>query len=539
MDSRGRSTQRHNALNPEVLMSDDHLQGPGPSILTPIQRINPPATPAQPQHARSSSTPPGPTTFLFSQNLPGTIRQKKGKRTRAGNHDASEGDRDIASSIADSDISHMEELLDNPTPRGNPNTRQPLQPAFGRNTDIITPSNLTLTLQRMQTDMANMAATMNTILTASATIRDQNTRLEQRTMRMEQQIQALKRTQQTDRQQPQPGLPQQRGREKTPAPTSRKPTTTQATAPTTTPTSAQGQQTEGGNTWATVAKKAKPQKESGPPKRSERTIIIHRNVDAKNEQADIFEMRKTINMYLTTQKAPTNFRIAGIQWNRRGNLTLTTTGTFTEEELSKYQTTIEEQVKKFDQEISSVSKQETWTKLIVHGVDLTQFPDTTVGMADLKLELETFNDGLKLAANPRYLTRPDKRINKEHSSCVIALKDKEKSKVYLKHGVTIFGQHRKTAEYFSARPTDQCSKCQGFGHHWQRCTGTQKCGICASTFHDTRSHACPNCNSKSPCDHLPAKCANCLGPHKSNSNECETLKALRNPHEDRMTEEQL
>src|SRR6266849_2832938 len=128
----------------------------------------------------------------------------------------------------------MEELLDNPTPRGNPNTRQPLQPSFRRHTDIITPSNLTLTLQRMQTDMANMAATMNTILTASATIRDQNTWLEQRTMRMEQQIQALKRTQGTERHQPQAGLSQQHSREKTMAPASREPNTTQPTAPTTT-----------------------------------------------------------------------------------------------------------------------------------------------------------------------------------------------------------------------------------------------------------------------------------------------------------------
>jgi hypothetical protein len=522
-------------------MSDDHLQGPGPTILTPTHRNNPPATPAQPQHPRSSSTPPTQSNFLFSQNIPGTIRQKKGKRVRGGNHDATEGDRSITPSIADSDISHMEELLDNPTPRGNPNTRQPLQPAFEGNTDNLTFSSLTLTLQKMQTDMANMASTMNTILTTNATIRDQNARLEQRTVRMEQQIQTLKRNQQTERQPPQGhgGPAQQPGREKTPAPTTRKPTTTQIAAPATAPTTTPNQQAEGGNTWATVAKKPKTLKEQGPPKKSERTIIIHRNADAKNEQADIFEMRKTINMYLTTQKAPTNFRIAGIQWNRRGNLTLTTTGTFTEEELSKYQTTIEEQVKKFDQQITTVSKQETWTKLIVHGVDLTQFPDTDTGMADLKLELETYNDGLRLATNPRYLTRPDKRINKEHSSCVIALKDKEKSKVFLKHGLTIFGQHRKTAEYFSARPTDQCSKCQGFGHHWQRCTGIQKCGICASTFHDTRSHACPNCNSKSPCDHLPAKCANCAGPHKSNSNECETLKALRNPHEDRLMEEQL
>src|ERR1700709_1212789 len=196
MDSRGRSSQQHTALNPVILMSDDHLQGPGPTILTPIQRINPPATPAPHQHPRSSSTPPGQTTFLFSQNNPGTIRQKKGKRVRGGNHDASEGDRDIASSIADSDISHMEELLENSTPRGNQHTRQQLQPAF--ETGSQTPSNLTLTLQRMQTDMANMAATMNTILATNATIRDQNNRLEQRTMRMEQQIQTLKRNQTTE-----------------------------------------------------------------------------------------------------------------------------------------------------------------------------------------------------------------------------------------------------------------------------------------------------------------------------------------------------
>src|SRR3978361_2461628 len=200
MDSRGRSTHSHRALNPEILMSDDHLQGPGPSILTPTHRNNPPATPAQPQNPRSSSTPPGNSTYLFSQRLPGTIRQKKGKRTRGGNHDATEADRDIASSIADSDISHMEELLDNPTPRRNPTTRQTLQAPFESNTNQPTTSNLTLALQRMQTDMANMAATMNTLLTASATIRDQNARLEQRTMRMEQQIHSLKRTQQTERQ---------------------------------------------------------------------------------------------------------------------------------------------------------------------------------------------------------------------------------------------------------------------------------------------------------------------------------------------------
>src|SRR3978361_903108 len=165
MDSHGRSTQQPSVLNPETLMtqSDDHLQGPGPSIPTPIKRINQPATPAQHQHARSSSTPPGPSTFLFSHKHPGTIRQKKGKRPRGGNHDASEGDRHIAPSIADSDTSYMQELTDNPTLRGNQNSRHTRQPAFERNTD--NPPNLAFTRHKMKADMANMAATINSILT--------------------------------------------------------------------------------------------------------------------------------------------------------------------------------------------------------------------------------------------------------------------------------------------------------------------------------------------------------------------------------------
>jgi hypothetical protein len=240
-------------------------------------------------------------------------------------------------------------------------------------------------------------------------------------------------------------------------------------------------------------------------------------------------MRDTINNILRFNKAPTTLTISGIQWNLRGNLTLTTLGSFTEEELAPHILTIRQQVEKFDKEVSAVGKQETWTKVIVHGVDTGHFADNEDGMNKLKYELETFNQGLALASPPRYLTRPEKRLEKTHSSCVIAMKDKTQLKRILKYGLSIFGRQCRTAEYFAARPSDQCSRCQGFGHHYRRCLKEATCGICADPHHETRMHTCIACTSRLGCDHKPAKCANCGGPHRANDRKCETFLATRNP----------
>ena len=50
---------------------------------------------------------------------------------------------------------------------------------------------------------------------------------------------------------------------------------------------------------------------------------------------------------------------------------------------------------------SAVGKQETWTKVIVHRVDIGMFEDSEEGMQSLKTELETFNEGVELASIPR------------------------------------------------------------------------------------------------------------------------------------------
>jgi hypothetical protein len=112
-----------------------------------------------------------------------------------------------------------------------------------------------------------------------------------------------------------------------------------------------------------VAKKGKVVKENpnDPPKRMERTLIVHQSTNVKNDNTDISHMRDTINTYLNKAKAPALLTISGIQWNRRRNLTLTRLNKFTEEELGLQLWVIEEQVKRFNESISMVGKQQTWT----------------------------------------------------------------------------------------------------------------------------------------------------------------------------------
>ena len=148
------------------------------------------------------------------------------------------------------------------------------------------------------------------------------------------------------------------------------------------------------------------EKITGHPKKTERTIVVHRNSEEINTEGDIHHMRDTINNILRHNKAPTNLLISGIQWNKRGNLTLTTLNRLTEEELAPHIATNKAQIERFDKDISAVGKQETWTKVIVHKVDLGMFEDSEEGMPSLKTEPETFNEGLELASIPRYLTHP-------------------------------------------------------------------------------------------------------------------------------------
>ena len=527
---------------PDVIHSDDHLSSgdASHSVTRPDQR----QLLAPPSIFDSSAT-------TSSER----IHQKKGKRLRSiytTDNPEAETDREIslpsskASSVAD------ESDTDNNTaqtpkqprrraPRSSPTfgfgeSQSILQQQMASQAAMATNNAILTTVEILTTEVKELKDLVTTLANNVTTLKNQNNDLKQGQSRLELQIQRMGRQQRDPPRTTNP-TEQATGANTQPVnnrrnqnPPQQQPQPQQAPPPRGT-----APETESPNTWAKVARKGSEKKEQvpGPPKRMERTIVVHCSSETANDETNLLHMRDTINNILRHKKAPSKLTVSGIQWNRRGNLTLTTIDKFTEEELSPYIGTIKEEVEKFDQEVAAVGKQETWTKVIVHKVDIEKFADTEVGMKSLKSELETFNEGLALASTPRYLTRPEKRMDKVHSSCVIAMKDQSYLNRLLRHGIQIFGRQHRVIRYWAARPSDQCRLCQKFGHHYRRCLNPPVCGICADPHHTTNTHACLNCTSRTGCEHKPAKCANCKGNHRSNSKECEILQAIRNPvHDD-------
>ena len=512
------------------------------------------------QHSVTRNTPlrlePAPKIFAES-SAPPKIRQKKGKRQRpvyTSENPEAETDRDVpissssASSVAD-ESEYDDPMLETPRQERQRRGHRPssglgfgegptiLQREMAAQATLATNNAILSTVEILTAEVKTLKELITSLAATITSVKTQNGELKQGQNRLEQQIQRMGRQQ---RDPPKPHTTEPATGTNTQPINNRRtqnqnqpPPAQNPSGPNSTPEKNPALEPEAGNTWAKVARKGNEKKENPftPAKRMERTIVVHRSSEDVNVDADIHHMRDTINTVLRHNKAPTSLTISGIQWNRRGNLTLTTIDKFSEAELAPHLETIKTQIEKFDKEVSMVGKQETWSKVIIHNVDTEKFMDNESGMKSLQTELETFNKGLVLASTPRYLTRPESHKDKAHSSCVIAMKDKPYMKRLIRYGTTIFGRQCKTEEYFSARPTDQCTKCQGFGHHYRRCTRDQVCGICADRHHDTQTHTCITCNSRHGCDHKPAKCANCGGKHKSNSNECEVLQAVRSPRE--------
>src|SRR5437588_5915429 len=440
---------------PDVLHSDDPITSGDAE-----HSVNRPQRQLMPALNLSTTTPGGTKK----------IQQKKGKRLRSvytSENPEGETDRDVslpsssASSVAD-ESEFEDATMETPRCRrahhsspvfGFGKGQSILQQQMASQATIATNNAILSTVEILTSELKELKELVTTLAGNINTLKNQNNDLKQGQTRLEQQIQRMGRQHRQHGRQTtltelasgantQP-IPNCRGNNQTQVPpASNQSPPNQTPAPTTEPT----------NTWAKVARKGNEKKQetiSGPAKKMERTIVVHRSRETVNEEANLLEMRDTINNLLRYKKAPSKLTISGIQWNRRGNLTLTTIDKFSEEELTPYIGTIKAEIEKFDKEVPAVGKQETWTKVIVHKVDLERFLDNENGMKSLHSELETFNEGLALASTPHYLTKPENRMEKIHSSCVIAMRDQGYHKHLLRYGICIFGRQHKVEQYWA------------------------------------------------------------------------------------------
>jgi hypothetical protein len=129
---------------------------------------------------------------------------------------------------------------------------------------------------------------------------------------------------------------------------------------------------------------------------------------------------------------------------------------------------------------------------------------------------------LTLAETARWLTTPEKRVGKQASTMVISLAGTVTMEDLGTPTLIAFNRLCTIQQYFQFSPTQQCNKCQRYGHPLQKCPATTPtCGVCAEN-HSTSAHPCtiPACKAGPTCTHPPICCINCKAPHKATDPNC-------------------
>jgi len=268
-------------------------------------------------------------------------------------------------------------------------------------------------------------------------------------------------------------------------------------------------------------------KTNNNPTKMQRTITITRN-SMEKPPVDPLTVRNMLNTTLKEAQAPANAIISNVSLNQNNNFVLTTREDCPATTVLQYKEILERTLQSVDNTTTTMKPQENWAKVTIHGINLLMYPDDSTGMNLLREEIESHNPNIKLTTTPRYITRPEARVGKRDSSVCVCLNSEALANQMVRRGVLVDCQRRKAERYWPARPTDQCSSCQGFGHHWRRCTAELACRMCSKS-HKTSEHNCSHCpNSRGKrCPHTILRCANCDGDHYASDRSCPVIVRLR------------
>ena len=108
-----------------------------------------------------------------------------------------------------------------------------------------------------------------------------------------------------------------------------------------------------------------------------------------------------------------------------------------------------------------------WTKLLAHGVPVTDNDEVIFGPADLQQEVRTMQ-GLRnvyFSASPRWI-KPVERMTSNYSSLMFAFSDPDGSitKGLLKNKQALFGKQVQIERWVDKLLLVQCGRCHALGH---------------------------------------------------------------------------
>src|SRR5205807_7695483 len=103
------------------------------------------------------------------------------------------------------------------------------------------------------------------------------------------------------------------------------------------------------------------------------------------------------------------------------------------------------------------------SQLLVHGIP------TSHSLATIVTELTTFNTGLVLTQQPRWLISNDSRTDKAASTVVISITG-PKAPLFISKRLAAFSSTYRTEYRLRFNSFTQCFNCHSFGHHSTKCS---------------------------------------------------------------------
>ncbi|KAH0605310.1 uncharacterized protein H6S33_004532 [Morchella sextelata] len=148
--------------------------------------------------------------------------------------------------------------------------------------------------------------------------------------------------------------------------------------------------------------------------------------------------------------------------------------------------------------VTNIRANSKWSKFLLHGIPTTIGEGIEAGQLVASEIRSNYGENFQLVQVPRWISRAETRMEKTHSSMVIACH---------------------IDSFLPTFPDTQCANCLEYGHRQEKCKNNGKCGHCPGD-HLTSFHPCNECQGGYKCTHTPIRCLNCKGIHKVSDPAC-------------------
>lgn len=108
--------------------------------------------------------------------------------------------------------------------------------------------------------------------------------------------------------------------------------------------------------------------------------MTNRDGAARDEEMNLLKLRNDINHTIGKAKAPDTLQLVSTAWKVKNNLLLMKALQFQATDLDTFSSIINEIITSASPGKIAPTKNEKWTKVIVHCIPLKDYPDNAIGM---------------------------------------------------------------------------------------------------------------------------------------------------------------